>query len=132
MQLNRTVFASVMVGLGAASLSAQAPVLGSIESPYANIPSTVHIAGGVYGPGSVAYGPIGTPLVLQGSDFGDSGTVEFIAYKNGVVDTNDSPVQATVTLWMPNMLMLTVPSGALTGLVKVTSTGARVTGCRSS
>ena len=114
--------------LAAASLHAQTPVLGSIETPHANMPTTVHVAGGVYGPGAVAYGPAGTPLVLSGSDFGDSGTVQFIAYKNGVLDTNNSPVAATVTLWTPTFLFLTVPSGALTGKVLVKSTGGTSNG----
>ena len=116
--LGVTVFA---VGVGVAC--AQTPVLGSIEAPYADLQSTVTIAGATYGPGAVAYGSAGTPLVVTGSGLGGSGTVQFIAYKNGAVDTSVSPVQATLTTWSLNMLNLTVPADAKSGLVKVTVGG---------
>jgi RHS repeat-associated protein len=116
--LGVTVFA---VGVGAAY--AQTPVLGSIEAPYAALQSPVKIANTQWGPGAVAYGPANTPLVLHGLDLGGSGTVQFVAYKNGAVDTNVNPVQATVTMWSPTMLFLTVPAGAMSGLVTVTSEG---------
>jgi len=129
MKFDRIAFVGMLTVSITVPLLGQTPALSSIEAPYAGIPTTVHMAGGVYGPGSVAYGPAGTPLVLNGSDFGDSGTVEFIAYKNGVVDTNDSPVHATaVTLWTSTLLLVKVPSGALTGLVKVVSTGGTSNG----
>ena len=119
--LGVTVFA---VGVGAVCAQS-APVLGNIEAPYAALQGSVMLASTTWGPGAVAYGPIGTPLVLTGHDLGFCGTVQFIPYKNGVVDTdpNVSPVPATVTMWTSNMLILTVPSSAMTGLVKVTTDG---------
>jgi RHS repeat-associated protein len=114
--LGVTVFA---VGVGA--VCAQTPVLGNIEAPYAALQASATIAGTQWGSGMVAYGPAGTPLVLTGSALGGSGTVQFVAYKNGVVDTNVTPVQAAVTMWSVNMLILTVPAGAYSGLVTVTT-----------
>jgi len=98
---------------------AQTPVLSSIEAPYAAMQGMVQIGGHAYGPGAVAYGPAGTPLVLTGSDLGTTGTVEFIAYKNGAVDTNVSPISATPTLWTSNIIFVPVPSGAYSGMVEV-------------
>jgi len=112
---------------GVGAVCAQTPVLGNIEAPYPNLQSAVTIASTHWGPGTVAYGSVGTPLLLNGSDLGASGIVQFIAYKNGAVDPNVSPVQATVSLWSPTMLVLSVPSGAYSGLVKVT-TGEGKTG----
>jgi RHS repeat-associated protein len=119
------LMAVTLVAIGAGSVCAQtsAPVLGNFEEPYAVLQSNVTIAGHTYGPGAVAYGPAGTPLVLTGANLGASGTVQFVPYKNGVVDTNISPVQATVTSWSSSMLSLTVPSGAVSGLVTVTVEG---------
>jgi RHS repeat-associated protein len=114
--LGGTVFA-----LGVGATYAQTPVLSNIEAPYAALQSSVKIGGVTYGPGSVAYGPAGTPLVLTGSALGGSGTVQFIPYKSGVVDTSVTPAQATVTMWTSNMLILTVPAGAYSGLVTVTA-----------
>ena len=122
MNVRNMVLASIAGALTAGSLPAQMPVLGNLEAPYPSAQSTVYIAGGTYGPGAVAYGPVGTPLVLTGSDLGASGTVQFIGYKNGAVDPGTT-VLATVTMWSPTMLFLTVPSGAVSGLVKVTAEG---------
>jgi autotransporter-associated beta strand protein len=71
----------------------------------------------------VAYGPANTPLILSGWNFGSSGTVIFTAYKNGAVDPNVPPVNATVTQWTAGKLTLTVPANAYTGTIKVTSGG---------
>ena len=106
---------------GVGGACAQMPVLGSIEAPYPNLQGTVIIASTQWGPGTVAYGSVGTPLVLNGSDLGASGIVQFIAYKNGSVDPNVTPVQASVSMWSPTMLILSVPSNAYSGLVKVTT-----------
>jgi RHS repeat-associated protein len=56
---------------------------------------------------------------LSGSNLGNDGTVWFVSYKNGTVNANVAPVQASVSLWSPTAIILTVPSGATTGLVKV-------------
>ena len=117
----KVMLGAMVFAFGIGVACAQNPVLGRIEAPYANVQGTVTIANIQWGPGAVAYGPVGTPLVITGYDLGFSGTVQFIAYKNGAVDTNVSPVTATATAWTSEMLMLTVPSGAMSGLVKVTT-----------
>ena len=114
---------SIAASFGMACAQTPAPVLGNIEAPYTPLQSSVKIAGTTWPAGVAAYGPVGTPLVLSGSNLGGNGTVQFVAYKNGTVDTSVSPVQATVTLWNQNMLILTVPSGAMSGLVTVTVEG---------
>ena len=99
-------------------LAAQTPVLSNIESPYATIQSPVTIAGSTYGAGSVTYGPVGTPLVLTGTNFGSTATVEFIGYKNGAVDAAATPVQVQVQPFS-SMISVDVPTGTVSGLVKV-------------
>ena len=98
------------------------PLLGSIEVPYAPLQTSATIGGKAWPAGVTAYGPQGTPLVIYGANLGGEGVVQFIAYKNGAVDTSvgtNGIFNATVTLWTSNMLILTVPSGAYSGLVKV-------------
>jgi len=103
------------------------PQLGNIEAPYAPLQSPVTAAKVTWGPGATAYGPAGTPLVLTGANFGASGTVQFVGYKNGSADPGYT-TQATVTMWTSNMLFLTVPSGAVSGLVTVTREGVTSNG----
>jgi RHS repeat-associated protein len=117
------VLGCFIVALIAGSLSAQTPTISSIEAPYAAMQSQVTVAGGTYGPGAVAYGPVGTSLVLTGSNLGTSGIVFFTSYKNRAVDQNVAPVAATVTIWTSTILTLTVPSGAFTGKVSVVTSG---------
>ena len=71
----------------------------------------------------MAYGPMGTPLVLSGSNLGDNGEVWFVSYKNGAVDANAASVRASVTLWTPTVIFLSVPAGATSGLVKAVTNG---------
>ena len=106
------------------SLCAQTPppLLGSIEAPYLSLQTAVTIGGTNWAGGVTAYGPVNTPLVIYGANLGGDGVVQFIAYKNGTVDTSvgtNGIFNATVTLWTSNMLITTVPSGAYSGLVKV-------------
>jgi hypothetical protein len=122
MKVYHLILVLTMGALTACSLAAQTPVLSSIEAPYPALQSQVRIAGGTYGPGAVPYGPAGTPLVLTGSNLGASGTVQFVAYKNGTVDPSYT-TEATITQWNATMLFLTVPSGATSGLVTVTVEG---------
>jgi RHS repeat-associated protein len=117
----RGLFGVTVFAFGVAAVCAQTPVLSNIEAPYAALQTSATIAGTQWGPGMVAYGPAGTPLVLTGSALGGSGTVQFVAYKNGIKDTNVNPVQAAATMWSANMLILTVPTGAYSGLVTVTT-----------
>ena len=118
------VLAGLVLGSMASQVMAQTPVLSSIQTPYPALQSSakIYIGGHTYGSGAVSYGPHGTPLILSGANFGTEGIVEFVGYKNGNVDPNTT-VEATVTNWDPSILMLTVPSGAVTGLVFVVSGG---------
>ena len=119
------------IRVGTVSAQASSPVLGSIESPYAPLQGAVTMAGHEYGAGQVNYGPAGTPLVLTGANLGGGGTLIFWAYRNGTIDRsagNNGAVQASPTLWTPSMIVVTVPSGALTGLVTVTVEGTQSNG----
>jgi RHS repeat-associated protein len=116
----------VTMAVGTTSIIAQTPVLSNIETPHANLQTTVQIAGVIGGPGTVAYGPVGTPLMITGSDLGGGGTVQFTPYKNKTVDKNASIAYATVTLWTDSLLILTVPAGALTGQVQVITTEGKM------
>jgi RHS repeat-associated protein len=79
--------------------------------------------GGIYSSGQVAYGAVGTPLLLSGSDFGQGGSVWFVPYKNMTKDPNASAVQAPVSLWSETAITASVPANALTGLVEVIANG---------
>jgi RHS repeat-associated protein len=71
----------------------------------------------------VAYGPVNAPLVLSGKDFGAEGTVNFTPiYNNGSL-TSGTPVPATVSMWNSSILFVTVPAGAVSGQVTVTTEG---------
>jgi hypothetical protein len=115
------ILGTIVAAVGSVSLAAQAPVLSVIEAPYVNLQSPVSIAGQVWAAGTVAYGSAGTPLILSGWNFGSSGTVTFTAYKNGAVDPNVSPVNATVIQWATGTVVLQVPAGAYSGTIKVTN-----------
>ena len=99
--------------------AAQGPVLSTIAAPYAPVQSQVQMAGNTYGPGTVAYGPVGTPVVLSGSGLGDNGDVWFFAYKNGALDIKTAPALGVVTLWTASQIFVKIPSGAVSGLVQV-------------
>jgi RHS repeat-associated protein len=115
---------SLLLATVAGPLFAQSiPALSNIESPYPPIQGSVQLGGTVYGSGAVAYGPVNTPLVLSGKDFGAEGTVNFTPiYNNGNL-TYGTPVPATVSMWNSSILFLAVPAGAVSGLVTVTSGG---------
>ncbi len=121
MQLWRLVVGSIAAAAMAASSAAQTPVLSSLSAPYAALQNTqaIHLAGNSYVAGQVAYGPVGTPLILSGSNLGGDGAVWFVPYKNGAIDENAVSVQATVSLWTPTSLILSVPDGAHSGLLFV-------------
>jgi RHS repeat-associated protein len=125
MNAHRIVLTVGLSLLGPVSLAAQVPVLSTIESPYPAIQATVHVAGGVYGPGIVSYGPPQTPLTLTGSYFGGSGTVWFTGYaKVNNVEQSYTPVAGSVISWTATKIVVSVPSSsALTGLVTVSVGG---------
>jgi hypothetical protein len=130
MQLWRAMLGSFAVTAVAASLAAQTPVLSGLSAPYPALQNTqpIHLAGNSYVGGQVAYGPVGTPLVLSGSNLGNSGEVWFVPYKNGAVDKNATSAQANVTLWTPTSLIFSVPSEAMSGLVFVITNGTSSNG----
>ena len=117
MELRHIWFSSILVISFLQSIAAQTPTLGSIQSPYPNLGSQLTIAGQPYARGAVAYGPQGTPLVLSGSNFGVTGTVNF-----------HGGVSVTPTTWTPTMIIIPVPSGATTGLVTITTSGGSSNG----
>ena len=125
MKVYRSFAVCVLAALTACQVMAQTPTLSSIEAPYPALSRQIQMAGSTFGSGSVNYGPVGTPLVLSGSSFGDGGTVQFVSYHKNQnnQEVTGAVVQAIVTLWTPTMLLLTVPSGATSGLVTVTSGG---------
>lgn len=117
MKVRRWLFGSMLAALAVCRAIGQTPTVSGIEAPYPAVQSPVKFAGVNYGKGAVAYGPAGTPLILSGKNFGDSGTVQFPG----------CTVSALVTSWTPSILMLSVPSCAVTGFVKVSTTvGATV------
>ncbi len=117
MRLRRWLLGSMFAALGVCQAFGQTPTLSGIEAPYPAVQSSVKFGGVSYGKGAVAYGPAGTPLILSGKNFGDSGTVQFPG----------CTVAAPVTSWTPSILLIQVPSCAVTGLVTVSTTvGATV------
>jgi RHS repeat-associated protein len=120
MRVCQLFLGSMVTVLAASSMAAQTPVLGEIETPYPALKSHVRIAGQTFPSGVAAYGPAGTPLTLSGSGFGASGIVQFTPYTNGVAGT---PVQASVATWNSTVLFVTVPTGATSGLVTVSTGG---------
>jgi len=117
MRIRFALLCSVVWGLAISGGMAQTPALSSIEAPYPAVQSAIRIAGSTYGSGAVPYGPAGTPLILSGKNFATSGSVLFPGAQRGTT------VQAAVTSWSPSILMLTVPSGATSGLVYVNAGG---------
>ena len=125
MRVRVAVVQSLLLATVAGPLFAQspAPTLSNIESPYAPIQGSVQMGGVVYSSGAVAYGPVNAPLVLSGKDFGAEGTVNFTPiYNNGSL-TSGTPVPATVSMWNSSILFVTVPAGAVSGQVTVTTEG---------
>lgn len=119
--------AKVVVGILTAIMSccplvAQTPTLSNIEAPYPALQGSVHIAGGTYGSGSVAYGAVNTPLILSGANFGPSGTVLFPGSIKGTT------VAGTVTEWDATIVFVLVPPGATSGLVKIVVGGGTSNG----
>jgi RHS repeat-associated protein len=126
MRVRVAVVQFLLLATVAGPLFAQVPSLSNIESPYPPIQGSVQMGGVVYGSGAVAYGPVNAPLVLSGKDFGSDseGTVKFTPiYRNGSSVTFGTPVVATVTMWSSSILFVTVPSGAASGQVTITTQG---------
>jgi RHS repeat-associated protein len=78
------------------------------------------LAGHSYGAGQIVYGPVGAPLILTGANLGQGGSVRFVGYVNGSIDSN-AVVIVTPTQWTSSLIQLTVPSGAVSGLVFITT-----------
>jgi hypothetical protein len=118
MKVCQVLLGSVIAALMACPLAMHAStILGNILAPYPALQNQIQMGGVAYSPGAAAYGPVGTPLILTGSGFGTSGTVQFPGPVKGTT------VLATVTSWGSTSLVLTVPATATSGLVVVTSAG---------
>ncbi len=102
--------------VAAGALSATAPSIVEISTSYGPLSSSVRTGGTTYPASTVAYGPVGTPVVIRGSNFGSSGTVSFHGAGGNTVSVGYSTVDAT-------SISVTVPSGATTGNVVVTTGG---------
>jgi RHS repeat-associated protein len=109
-----------VIALAVCPLDAQTPALSGIEAPYPALQSSVHIAGGIYGPGAVPYGPVGTPLVLSGSNFGSGGSGSTVLFPGAQRGTT---IAVTPTSWSGSILLVSVPSSATSGLVQVSAQG---------
>jgi RHS repeat-associated protein len=122
MRVRGALLKAIVALLAALPLSAQmTPVLSSIQSPYPPLQSKVAMPPGnastPYPAGTVSYGPVGTPLVLSGANFGGSGSILFPAYnQSGIVAGN-------VTSWSNSIVLVTVPTGAGAGGVSIVPAG---------
>ncbi len=105
--------------LTAATLSATSPPsISNLSTPYLPLQSSVKFGGVTYAAGRVAYGPVGAPVTISGSNFGTvTGTVTFQGPRKG------STVAATVTSWAPTSITVSVPDWGTTGSVVVTAGG---------
>ena len=108
------LFAFVMVtgALCEAQLS-----ISELVTPYAPLQQSVKIAGTSYGTGAVAYGPVGTPLTIYGTNFVSNPTVTFPGPSAGTV------LQVEVSSFTPTSFIVNVPGQATTGNVFVTVGG---------
>ena len=121
MNLRYLISGCAIAVLASATLAAQTPILSNIEAPYPAVQSQVRLAGNTYGRGAVAYGPVNTPLVVNGAYMGTGGTVQFTGYYKNASgqEVAATTVEATVTMWTPTMLFFYVPAGAVSGLITV-------------
>ena len=108
---------ALAVGLAAQLSAASFPSIGTIGTPYPPLQSSVRIAGTAYAAGTVAYGPVGTPLVISGSNFSAGVTVNFSGPQKGAT------VSLAATSWTSTSIVVVVPNGATTGSVTVTVNG---------
>src|SRR6266481_5962940 len=109
-----SVFLLLLVAVG--TMSAAVPNIVEISSSYGPVPSSLRTGGVTYPANTVAYGPVGAPLVIRGASFGSSGTVAFHG-------TGGSAVSVGYTTADPTSIAITVPGGATTGNVVVTTGG---------
>ncbi len=117
--MKRILLCNLFFLLACAGMRAQvaAPVISEILTPYALLKSSVEVGAIKYGPGSVAYGPVGAPIAIRGANFGSGGTVAFVDTKNTMRATVPYTTADGTTIY------LSVPGGAKTGAVVVTSSG---------
>lgn len=120
----RRLLAAIMFSLALTGVAAAAspPSISQISTPYLPVQAPVHYGGAVYGPGAVSYGPVGTPVVISGFNFGSSGTVAFRSTTTG------QTVNAATSFWSNTSISALVPSGAGTGKVVVTAGGQNSNG----
>jgi hypothetical protein len=114
----RHILVYVAFILVAGTLLAQSsPSISGLSTPYLPLQSSVTIGAVNYAPGTVAYGPLGTPVIISGTNLGNAGTVSFPGQTLG------STVSAPVVSWTPTQIVVSVPSGSTTGNVVVTVSG---------
>lgn len=92
-----------------------APRITGVTTNYPTIPTSIKLRGVTYGSGT-AYGPVGTTVSIVGSSFGLDGTVTFSAPPSGT-----GTVAATALSWDDTSIVVTVPSGAVSGVIVVTT-----------
>src|SRR6266568_4373449 len=117
----RRIFIGWFVFLAVAqALSATAaPSIVQLSTPYPLLHSTVRFGGISYVPDSVAYGSVGTPIVIRGANFGSSGAVAFL----GTNKTTTATLPYTSSDGIS--ILLSIPVGATTGsLIVSTSVGS--------
>ncbi len=114
--MKRKIIVWVVFLAAAQALSAAvAPSIVELSTPYPLLKSLVRFGGVSYAPGSVPYGPVGTPLVIRGANFGSSGTVAFI----GTQRTTRATVSYTGSDGANISIM--IPANATTGTIVVTT-----------
>lgn len=111
MKVQRWVFRA-LIGLASITVSATTPSISHLSTPHPPINSAVRIRGVNYTAGAVSYGPVGTPVVISGTNFGSSGTVTFRSVQGGWVN-------ASIHSWSDTSILAWVPSAAVTGDVIV-------------
>ena len=121
MRVRHILLGKMAIALMALPLAAQTttptPVISAIQAPYPAVQSQVTMppgsASSPFPRGTVSYGPVGTPLVLSGKNFGAGGSVLFPIYKAS------GTVPGIVTSWSESIIFVTVPLNAGAGGVTV-------------
>src|SRR6266568_2831386 len=115
--MKRTLLTWFIFLVAAQTLSATAaPSIVELSTPYPLLQSSVRFGGVSYGSGSVAFGPVGTPVVIRGANFGSSGTVAFLGTQK------TTTVTVIYTSADGSNILLSIPVGATTGSLVVTTT----------
>ncbi len=110
--MKRIVLLCCVLMAVAVTLSATAPPsITELETPYLALRQSVRFGGVQYAAGVVNYGPVGTPIVIHGVNFGSAGSVVFHGTATPVPYSTGDPTSISVS----------VPNGATTGTIVVTA-----------